>query len=101
MGPRRACRGILGRGTMATPRTCAALGCTATVAPEHPMCPPHWALVPPDVQALVRRHGRRGWADAPWTSYEWRAAARGAPASQAAGTYSTRRRPAPLGAGAW
>jgi hypothetical protein len=32
----------------------------AVVEPEHPMCATHWALVPPDVQAAVRRQWRRG-----------------------------------------
>jgi hypothetical protein len=44
------------------------------VEPEHPMCATHWALVPPTVQAMVRRQWRRGWATAPMPCYEWQAA---------------------------
>ena len=56
---------------MATARTCFALGCEATAPPEHPMCPAHWALVPPHIQQLVRRQYRPGWADEPWPRYKW------------------------------
>jgi hypothetical protein len=38
------------------------------------MCTAHWALVPPDIQTLVRRQWRRGWRAAPWPRYEWQTA---------------------------
>src|SRR5436309_8336373 len=75
--PSRATRGrspTARRFDVAAPCTCYAFGCSATVEPEHPMCPDHWALVPPHIQQLVRRQWRRGWADEPWPRYEWRAA---------------------------
>jgi hypothetical protein len=58
----------------AGPSTCYAFCCEREVEAEHPMCTAHWALVPPDIQTLVRRQWRRGWRAAPWPRYEWQAA---------------------------
>lgn len=56
---------------------CHALGCKAPCPPQHLMCAPDWALVPPDVQAEVYRTVRlRGPScDATWAPW-WRAQAR-------------------------
>lgn len=45
----------------ATPKhTCHAEGCTRVVPPRLLMCPRHWAMVPPALQAGVWRHYRTG-----------------------------------------
>jgi hypothetical protein len=56
------------------PPTCYAFCCEVEVDPEHPLSTAHWALVPPDIQTLVRRQWRRGWRAAPWPRYEWQTA---------------------------
>lgn len=43
-----------------TKHTCHAEGCTRVVPPRLLMCPRHWGMVPPALQAAVWRHYRPG-----------------------------------------
>lgn len=57
--------------------TCHAHGCNVPCAPRFLMCPPHWRMVPRDIQSNVYLAvGRRGpYIDETWAPW-WRAAHR-------------------------
>lgn len=55
---------------------CHANACGAYCAPEHLMCPKHWAMVPKASKDSVLRHYRRGQCNDMRPSREWLDAAK-------------------------